>query len=202
MLAANCSEGGYVLPSFENPLQRVRYISTGQTETHRSAMPIHYIRMLKDLIRVPYKVSGTPGDELTAQLLKLNYTRDEAGDLTGEMLTDGLKSRLEEAGVTIDSGFRWPRTQRDTFAFTAPGSSGPVEIWSPVRAYALLLKLELPLRTFQVRVLDSGESAPDTYEPGRGLVPQYASVGCRDQRRRKEAATHRSDPFFQGTAGR
>lgn len=44
------------------------------------------------------------------------------------------------------------------------------EIWSPVRAVALYLKLELPLRTFQVRMLDSGEA--DTWRyvhaPGGG----------------------------------
>ncbi len=32
------------------------------------------------------------------------------------------------------------------------------EMWSPVRAVAIYLKLELPLRTFQVRMLDSGEA--------------------------------------------
>ncbi len=32
------------------------------------------------------------------------------------------------------------------------------ELWSPVRAVALYIKLELPLRTFQVRMLDSGEA--------------------------------------------
>ncbi len=44
------------------------------------------------------------------------------------------------------------------------------EMWSPVRAVALYLKLELPLRTFQVRMLDSGEA--DTWRyvhaPGGG----------------------------------
>lgn len=35
------------------------------------------------------------------------------------------------------------------------------ELWSPVRAVALYLKLELPLRLIQVRMLDSGEA--DTY---------------------------------------
>ncbi|MDC7708481.1 gamma-mobile-trio integrase GmtZ [Vogesella indigofera] len=44
------------------------------------------------------------------------------------------------------------------------------ELWSPVRAMALYLKLELPLRTFQVRMLDSGEA--DTWRyvhaPGGG----------------------------------
>jgi hypothetical protein len=41
------------------------------------------------------------------------------------------------------------------------------EIWSPVRAVALYLKLELPLRTFQVRMLDSGEA--DTWRYVHGL---------------------------------
>lgn len=35
------------------------------------------------------------------------------------------------------------------------------ELWSPVRAVALYIKLLLPLRTYQVRMLDSGEA--DTY---------------------------------------
>lgn len=37
-----------------------------------------------------------------------------------------------------------------------------VEIWSPVRAVAVLTKLLLPLRTYQVRMLDSGEA--DTWQ--------------------------------------
>lgn len=36
------------------------------------------------------------------------------------------------------------------------------EIWSPVRWVALLIKLQLPLRTFQIRMLDSGEA--DTWK--------------------------------------
>lgn len=38
------------------------------------------------------------------------------------------------------------------------------EIWSPVRAIGILIKLELPLRTLQVRMLDSGEA--DTWRFG------------------------------------
>jgi Putative phage integrase len=40
------------------------------------------------------------------------------------------------------------------------------EMWSPVRAVALYLKLQLPLRTFQVRMLDSGEADTYRYENG------------------------------------
>lgn len=40
------------------------------------------------------------------------------------------------------------------------------ELWSPVRAMALYLKLQLPLRTFQVRMLDSGEADTWRYVHG------------------------------------
>lgn len=41
-----------------------------------------------------------------------------------------------------------------------------LEMWSPVRWVALLVKLILPLRTFQVRILDSGEA--DTWRYANG----------------------------------
>jgi hypothetical protein len=40
---------------------------------------------------------------------------------------------------------------------TVQGKGDILELWSPVRAVALLVKLMLPLRTYQVRMLDSGE---------------------------------------------
>ncbi|MCL1125511.1 gamma-mobile-trio integrase GmtZ [Shewanella surugensis] len=43
-------------------------------------------------------------------------------------------------------------------------------IWSPVRAMALYIKLQLPLRTFQVRMLDSGEA--DTWRYHQGHWPK------------------------------
>ena len=171
MLSEYCSEDGYVSPSFGNPLKRVRFVSLGQSETHRSSMPLQYVRMLKDIIRAPYTVTGEISKKLTDKLLALKYVAGEPGSLVGEALSDNLKAELEEAGATIEYGFRWPRTQRDHFTYSAPGSTQPVEVWSPVRAYLMLLKLELPLRTFQVRVLDSGEADPEMYELGRGWVP-------------------------------
>ncbi len=43
------------------------------------------------------------------------------------------------------------------------------EIWSPVRAMVLFIKLHLPLRTYQVRMLDSGESDTWNYQYGMFL---------------------------------
>lgn len=42
-----------------------------------------------------------------------------------------------------------------------------VELWSPVRAMVLYIKLELPLRTLQVRLLDSGEMDTWRYIQGK-----------------------------------
>ncbi|PSV16138.1 VPA1269 family protein [Photobacterium kishitanii] len=43
-------------------------------------------------------------------------------------------------------------------------------IWSPVRAMALYTKLQLPLRTYQVRMLDSGEADTWRYAQGQWII--------------------------------
>ncbi|MBK4734630.1 gamma-mobile-trio integrase GmtZ [Noviherbaspirillum pedocola] len=44
------------------------------------------------------------------------------------------------------------------------------EIWCPARAVAMFVKLELPLRMYQVRFLDSGEADTYRYEEGKWVV--------------------------------
>ncbi len=46
------------------------------------------------------------------------------------------------------------------------------EMWSPVRWVALLVKLQLPLRTFQVRMLDSGEADTWRWQGGEWKLNQ------------------------------
>lgn len=57
---------------------------------------------------------------------------------------------------------RWNGKGGDTFKWRNPETKQFEEVWSPIRAIALLIKLLLPARTFQVRMLDSGEA--DTYQ--------------------------------------
>lgn len=60
------------------------------------------------------------------------------------------------------------------------GSRVVLEMWSPVRAVALLVKLMLPLRTHQVRMLDSGEADTWRYTPnGWQLNDGYLALGSR-----------------------
>jgi hypothetical protein len=49
------------------------------------------------------------------------------------------------------------------------------ELWSPVRSMVFLIKLHLPLRTYQVRFLDSGEADTWRYEKGEWAINQRHS---------------------------
>jgi len=42
-----------------------------------------------------------------------------------------------------------------------------LEMWSPVRWVCCAVKMQIPLRTFQVRMLDSGEADPMRYDSGK-----------------------------------
>lgn len=62
--------------------------------------------------------------------------------------------------ILTRDNFRWPK---ETFASTDwlrvvdPTTGKSSSVWNPVRAFFVLLKLYLPLRTHQIRMLDSGE---------------------------------------------
>lgn len=117
---------------------------------------------------------ATPG-ETTKSALSIRYIKELRG-----MLAGGKNFRdWEWAQEVIDNGSvggDWflvdPKLvnsddpdcvwrARDTTKYEQDTLKLPpcvTELWSPVRAVALYIKLELPLRTFQVRLLDSGEA--------------------------------------------
>ena len=59
------------------------------------------------------------------------------------------------------------RTRRTTYK---RGNRQIFELWCPARAVALLTKLMIPLRTFQVRMLDSGEADTWRYVAGNWVI--------------------------------
>ena len=75
-----------------------------------------------------------------------------------------------------------------------------LEMWSPVRWVALLVKLILPLRTFQVRMVDSGEA--DTWRFAAGNWTLNASPLAQGSERRplQQGVFRRSDPLADGEA--
>jgi hypothetical protein len=80
----------------------------------------------------------------------------------GETHRETMPTRLIRQAMNIltENDFAWVKDvgrYADTFRWHNPETKEFENVWSPVRAYALLTKLLLPARTYQVRHLDSGE---------------------------------------------
>ena len=70
--------------------------------------------------------------------------------------------------ILTEDDFAWPKRIPSEWLSWFNHETGQWEkIWSPLRASALLLKLYLPLRTIQVRMLDSGEADSERYVNGQ-----------------------------------
>lgn len=63
------------------------------------------------------------------------------------------------------------------------------QIWSPVKAMVIFIKLHLPLRTYQVRMLDSGEADTWRYEKGQWRINDKHDFALGSEKR----------PFGKGT---
>lgn len=74
--------------------------------------------------------------------------------------------RLRE--IIVEDDYAWPKAafgkKADYKRWYNHETSEWEDIWSPVRALAILLKLELPERTFQIRVCNSGEADEERYD--------------------------------------
>ncbi|MGY2488163.1 gamma-mobile-trio integrase GmtZ [Cupriavidus sp. CP313] len=75
-----------------------------------------------------------------------------------------------------------------------------LEMWSPVRWVALLVKLILPLRTFQVRMLDSGEADTWRYAAGNWTLNSSQLAQGSERRPLQQGVFRRSDPLADGEA--
>ena len=75
-----------------------------------------------------------------------------------------------------------------------------LEMWSPVRGVALLVKLTLPLRTFQVRMLDSGEADTWRYSMGNWTLNSSRLAQGSEGRPVQQGVFRRSSPLSDGEA--
>src|SRR5258708_38571811 len=81
----------------------------------------------------------------------------------------------------------------------ATQSGGAVlEMWSPVRWVGLLVKLILPLRTFQARMLDSGEADTWHYDAGAWTLNTNRLAQGSERRPLQQGVFRRSDPLADG----
>lgn len=166
-------DNGDLRPTVKNPLSKIKHQGS-HTETVRNPLPYRYIQDLRQILcPLPDKA------ELTVIKKKLKkgkallpaYRYRHFKDWTWAQMQNGQgRTRdgdwFELVPELIDKAdpdciWRTKEVTRDGKKITLH------QIWSPVKAMAIFMKLHLPLRTYQVRMLDSGEADTWRYENGQ-----------------------------------
>ncbi|RDK05266.1 gamma-mobile-trio integrase GmtZ [Cupriavidus lacunae] len=176
-----------VSPAFRNPVPRRSTSGLPKTdESVHSPLPYGYI------------------DELRQMLAAGPHFRDwqlAQGALGGDIGQRG-RSAPDWFEVTED---RIDRNDPDCVwrvrKLSANYRGGQVlEIWSPVRWVALLVKLILPLRTTQVRLLGSGEADTWRYAAGNWALNSSRLTQGSERRPLQQGVFRRSNPLADGEA--
>ena len=138
---------------FNNPL--TKYLpdsikSSQRNESDKNVLPYRYIKDLRNIL--------CPPNATCFKDLKFAQEASDSSRSGGDwFIVD--KSVIDKNDP--DCVYRFRQTSK--YEQTTKGLSGEVyEMWFPGATVALLTKLLLPLRTYQVRMLDSGEM--DTYK--------------------------------------
>lgn len=151
-LSVEGEHGERVVPAvFHNPIERLSLAGTGApSETVKNALPMLYIRRLRKMLaegrsfqdwawaQVATDSLGYGGDWFVVDPTLVN--RDDPDCVWRERRPARIERKSNNLPEVV------------------------TEIWSPVRAMVIYVKLELALRTHQVRFLDSGEGDTWRYE--------------------------------------
>jgi len=151
-------DDGNPVALFRNPFENIR-APMSNTETVHSALPYRYIQQLRHIL-CPYSTDD-PGNQ-TPWVGR--HFRDWHWAI--DHLQPGNTGWMEVPPELVDTNDPDCVTRRRIV-----GKNNKKveihEIWSPVIAMFLFTKLHLPLRSFQVRFLDSGEADTWRYEGGQ-----------------------------------
>ncbi|CAB3781673.1 hypothetical protein LMG28688_01433 [Paraburkholderia caffeinitolerans] len=177
-----------VSPAFRNPVPRMS--KGGQPtrdESVHSPLPYGYIDELRQML------AAGP------HLRDWQWAQRAMGADTGQR-GRGAGSWFEVTEAQIDPSD--PDCVWRVRKLATPNYRGGevLEMWSPVRWIALLVKLILPLRTFQVRMLDSGEADTWRYAKG-GWAPNPNRLAQGSERRPlQQGVFRRGNPLTDGEA--
>jgi hypothetical protein len=168
-------DNGNLKPLVQNPLSRIKRKSS-VTETVRNPLPYRYIQGLRQILcPLPNKTELTVIErnlEDGQSLLPAYHYRDFkhwrwAQQQTGQGVQGGDWFEVDPALIDKsdpDCVWRSKEVTRNSKKTTIH------QIWSPVKAMVIFMKLHLPLRTHQVRMLDSGEADTWRYEQGQWVL--------------------------------
>lgn len=142
----------HILEGFYNPLEKD--ISPGiasssrLSESDKNVLPYRFIRDLRTTL--------CPLDAVSfADWTWVQENHNSSWFVVSEKFIDDVLKDFEKNGQDPDFVYRKRKNKRTRETV--------YEVWSPVAAVALFLKLTLPLRTYQVRMLDSGEADTEMY---------------------------------------
>lgn len=145
------NDHGVPVPLVANPIVRAK--GSGSTiETVRNALPYAYLRELRTFV-----CPDPDGDFRDWRWAQEQTGRDD---------NRGTKGSWFEVDPSLIDPYDPDCVWRKRTIWRADKRVIITQLWSPVRAVALLVKLHLPLRTYQVRMLDSGEADTWRYEQG------------------------------------
>jgi len=166
-------DSGNLIPMFANPLSKIKQQSS-LTETVRNPLPYRYIEDLR-------KILCPLPDKAELAVIEQNLTQ-------GESLLPNYHYRhfkhwvwpQQKSGQGRTKSGDWFEVEPElidksdpdcvwrTKEVTRDGNKITLhQIWSPVKAMIIFMKLHLPLRTYQVCMLDSGEADTWRYEKGQ-----------------------------------
>lgn len=141
---------GFLVPKYLNPFRRERS-SKDLNESVYSPLPYNYIRSLMK------KLCPSDFGDFKDWKWAYSYTKTKVGggwyDVPLELI-DFNDPDCVWRKITVKG--KYPVKFVDKY-----------QIWSPVAAIGVYLKLHLPLRTYQARMLDSGEADEERYEKGK-----------------------------------
>lgn len=148
---------GVERPLFLNPFEKIKK-NNSNTETVHSPLPYRYIQQARHIL-CPYPTDD-PGNK--TPWVGFHF-RDWQWAI--DHLQYGNQAWMELPLEVIDPDD--PDCVARTRIVTRNGRKVEIyEVWSPVMAMFLFTKLHLPLRSLQVRFLDSGEGDTWRYERG------------------------------------
>lgn len=171
---SNKTDTGLLVPFFKNPLSKVDSGISTNIETVRNPLPYRYIEKLRQILcPMPDKTelegirqNLKAGEELLPSYHYRDFkhwvwAQEQTGQATWKA-GDWVEVEYEQIDNS-DPDCVWQVKE-----VTRNGERVTIyQIWSPVKAVLILIKLHLPLRTYQLRMLDSGEADTWRYEKGQ-----------------------------------
>ena len=176
-------DNGNLVPLFQNPINKIKRQNSA-TETVRNPLPYRYIQDLRQILcplpdKVELAVIEQNLKEGETLLPAYHYRHFKhwtwAQQQTGQTNVGRSNGDWFEVEPELidksDPDCVW-RSKEVTRYIKGEGNKKITvhQLWSPVKAMVIFMKLHLPLRTYQVRMLDSGEADTWRYDQGQWVV--------------------------------